>query len=412
MRTVVIVGTLDTKGEEIEYVKEGLQHEGFETIVIDTGVLGCPTLRPDVTREQVAKAGGVPIEQLVARADAGADRAEATKIMMNGTASVVRSLYEKGKLDAIICLGGTTGTAIGAASMQVLPLGIPKVLVSGVIMQGKMGIGPYIQNKDITVMNPVTDVCGLNIYSRRILSNAVGAIAGMAKMEKVIQSRSSVAITVLGSTTPAALRLKQYLEKKGYDVMMFVGARTKAIDDATAEKTLAALIDLTPNEFITQFIAPNATPYTYQTWQPNEDRLSLTRKSGIPIIMVPGGLDLISIYGEEVPHEFSLRQLKRHGPYVWLARTSEEEMRQLGAIMAEKANDTTGPAEIVIPLKGFSYLDKEGQAFYDARADKAFIDAIKSHVVGKVKVVEVDAHINDEEFARSIINEFEKMMQS
>jgi uncharacterized protein (UPF0261 family) len=398
-KTVVIPVTLDTKGEETLYVKEQIERKGHKTIVIDVGVLGKSLFKADISREKVARAGGRSLRELVEAAKKGADRTEATDVMIEGVKQIVKKLHSEGKLDAIISLGGSTGSAIGTSVMSILPIGVPKLMVStGFELQ-------FVGAKDITIMQTPADILGLNSVMRQTLASAAGAIVGMAEAEVREKAMPLIGMTALGVTTPAVMNMKPFLEKRGYEAIVF-HSKTKILDELIAVDRICGIIDLTTFEIMIpiSFHLPEEMA---------EDRLRIAGEKGLPQIIIPGGLDMFIFPGtkESVPPEYAERSLHVHGPDTVLVRTTREEVATAARVLAKRANSAKGPVAIVIPLQGFSAVDKQGQHFYDPQADAAFARVIKDSVKNKVDIIEVNAHINDVRFAKKVVNTYDRLLK-
>jgi uncharacterized protein (UPF0261 family) len=398
-KTIVIPVTLDTKGEETLYVKEQIERKGHRTIIIDVGVLGKPFFKADISREKVARAGGRSLRELVEAAKKGADRTEATDVMIEGLKKIVKGLHSEGKLDGIISLGGSTGSAIGTSVMSILPIGVPKLMVStGFELQ-------FVGAKDITIMQTPADILGLNSVMRKTLAGAAGAIVGMAEAKVREKARPLIGMTALGVTTPAVMNMKPFLEKRGYEAIVF-HSKTKILDELIADDRICGIIDLTTFEIMIpiSFHLPEEMA---------EDRLRIAGEKGLPQIIIPGGLDMFIFPGtkESVPPEYAERSLHVHGPDTVLVRTTREEVATAARALAKRANSAKGPVAIVIPLQGFSAVDKQGQHFYDPEADAAFARVIKDAVKKKVDIIEVNAHINDVKFARKVVDTFDKLLK-
>jgi len=398
-KTIVIPVTLDTKGEEAEYLRKQIERKGHKTIVIDVGVLGKPLFKADISREKVARAGGKSLRELVEAAKKGADRTEATNVMIEGVKQIVRKLQAQGKLDGIISLGGSTGSAIGTSVMSILPIGVPKLMVStGFELQ-------FVGAKDITIMQTPADILGLNSVMRQTLASAAGAIVGMAEAKVREKAMPLIGMTALGVTTPAVMNMKPLLEKRGYEAIVF-HSKTKILDELIADDRICGIIDLTTFEIMIpiSFHLPEEMA---------EDRLRIAGEKGLPQIIIPGGLDMFIFPGtkESVPPEYAERSLHVHGPDTVLVRTTREEVATAARVLAKRANSAKGPVAIVIPLQGFSAVDKQGQHFYDPEADAAFARVIKDAVKKQVDIIEVDAHINDVRFARKVVDTFDKLLK-
>lgn len=399
-KTIALIGTLDTKGDEIRYLKNQIEGRGLNTVVIDVGVLGEPLVKAGVKREEVAKAGGVSLIEIIKRAEIGVDKGEAVKVMIKGVKEIVRDLYASGKIDGIIAVGGAIGTAIGTAAMKVLPYGVPKLMVS-IVLSGRLK--QFVGSRDIAFMNYPTDILGLNFLTRRVLSNASAALIGMLTVEGLPQkSKSLIAITSLGVTTPAVLKAKEMIEELGYETIAYT-IDTEGMDELLRNRVIQGVLDLTPYELVNIYITKTSN---------HSDRLSIAYEACIPQVIAPGGLDFIILPHSinNVSKKYKRRRLYKHSPYVTLVRVNKREAILLGKILAEKANTSKGSIVIAIPLRGFSAIDKEGQPFYDQRIDNFFITSLKKNVLSHIKVLEIDAHINDEAFVGEVIKVFNEII--
>ena len=399
----VIVGTLDTKGEEFKFIKDILENEGLKTLVINAGVLGEPFFQPDISNEEVAKAGGSSLKELVD----GNHRGKALDVMMCGLVNVVKKLSADYKITGMISLGGSSGTTIGTKAMQVLPVGVPKVMVS---TMASGDTRPYVGEKDITMMYSVVDISGINPISAKILANAAYALAGMIKGKPLyeVDDKPLIAATMFGVTTPCVTKAREYLEEKGYEVLVFhaTGSGGKAMESLVEAGFIKGVLDITTTELCDELVGGVLTA--------GKHRLEAAGKKGIPQVVSVGAMDMVN-FGEydTVPTPFKNRNLFRHNATVTLMRTNQDENAQLGEIIAEKLNKAEGPTVLYLPLKGVSAIDVEGQPFYGPEENKALFTAIKEHINRqKVEIIEVDTDINDEKFAvamaEKLINLLEK----
>ena len=402
MSKVVIVGTLDTKGEEFKYVKDIIEDEGLETIVIDAGVLGEPFFEPDIDRSEVAEAGGDNIKDLVE----AADRGRSMEIMSNGAAEIVEELNQKGKVAGIISLGGSAGTTIGTTAMKRLPVGIPKVMVS-TLASGDTR--PYVGTKDITMMYSVVDILGVNSLSSEILSNAAFAVAGMVKGKKPEpkEKRPLIAATMFGVTTPCVEKARDYLENHGYEVLVFhaTGTGGQAMENLVEEGFISGVLDITTTELCDELVGGvlSAGP----------DRLEAAGKEGVPQVVSTGALDMVN-FGpiDSVPKEFKDRNLYKHNPTVTLMRTTAAENKKLAEIIAEKLNKAESKTALFLPLKGVSMIDAEGQPFYGPDEDKMLFETLRKNIdLEKVEIIEKDLHINDEEYALALAKKMIELIE-
>lgn len=391
MKTVVIVGALDTKGAEYSFIKDLIEQAGLETLVVDFGVMGEPAFAPDVTRQEVAQAGGGDLAQLAT----GEHKDQAMQVMARGLAVVVERLHNESKLDGIIGMGGTGGTSIITSGMRTLPVGVPKVMLSTV---GGGDVSPYAGTKDITFMPSIVDVAGMNSISRVMYANAAGAIIGMVQTEKPAgDEKPLITASMFGNTTTAVNHAREIIEQAGYEVLVFhatgIGGRT--MEDLIADGYIQASLDITTTE-LADFVCGGV-------FDAGGERMLAAAQAGIPAVIVPGCVDMANFNAiETMPDKYKDRQLYQWNPNVTLLRTNEEENRQMGEMIAAAANASTGPVAILLPLKGVSMLDSPGGDFWDPDADAACFAAIKQNVKAGVPVIEVDANINDSEFSGQV----------
>jgi len=398
-KTIVVIGTLDTKGKEVKYVKDLIEKRGHKTLVIDAGVLGEPLFKPDVPAERVAQAAEAELAELVAQADT----ATAVQTMMKGAAEVVKELYAQGQVDGVISLGGGKGTAIGTAAMRTLPLGVPKVAVT----TGASGnTRRYMGSKDLVMFPSITDIVGLNRVNSLMLSNAVGAIVGMVEteLEKPLAEKRAVSITTLGITTPAAMNCQSLLEAAGYEVLVFhtTGVGGNAMEELTAAGMIDAILDLATVEVMTEVVGAGLAV-------PEPGRLLAA--GPVPRVVCPGAIDMVA-FGrrESVPPEYAHRLLYQHTPMLTVMRTNVEENIRLGELMAERLNAAQGPVAVLIPTHGFSAYDREGGVFYDPEADWAFVEALRSKLKSGILCQMIEAHINDQAFAEEAVKSLKDLM--
>ncbi|MBA2693739.1 MAG: Tm-1-like ATP-binding domain-containing protein [Rubrobacter sp.] len=389
MPTVVLLGTLDTKGEEYKFLRERLEEHGVATLLMDAGIVGEPKEIPDVPKEEVAVAANSDIRRL---AEAG-DRGAAVEAMGRGAASIMKHLHDEGRLDAIIGLGGSGGTSLISEAMKALPVGIPKLIVSTVASGDTR---PYVGASDITMMYSVVDIAGINRISARIIANAAGAIAGMAKatVPPLGETKPLIGASMFGVTTPAVDTARKRLEELGYEVLVFhqTGTGGESMENLASDGFLTATLDVTTTELCDELVGG--------VFPAHPKRLTAAGEEGIPQVVSLGALDMVN-FGprESVPEKFEGRNLYVHNPTITLMRTTPDECAELGRRVAEKLNAAKGPTTLFIPLKGISLIATEGQVFHDPEADEALFEAIRENIGGNVEVVEMDTHINDPEFA-------------
>lgn len=389
MKTVAVLGTFDTKGKELKFIKECIEEHGLKTLCINTGVFE-PVVEPDISSAEVAAAVGADINAIVEKRD----RATATEVLAKGTEKLIPQLYAEGKFDGIISIGGSGGTSLATPAMRQLPLGVPKVMVS---TMASGDVSPYVGTSDIVMIPSVVDAEGLNDISKVIFSNAANAVVGMVQNRKEIESdgKPLLAATMFGVTTPCVKAAEDYLHEQGYDVLVFhaTGTGGKCMEALIDQGFIKGVLDLTTTEWCDEVVGGvlNAGP----------DRLTAAGKNGIPQVVSVGALDMVN-FGpmDTVPAQFKDRNLYKHNPTVTLMRTTTDELKSIGHEIATRLADATGKTTLMLPLKGVSMIDVEGQPFYDAEADKVLFDTLRTELEGSnVEIVELDTDINDKEFA-------------
>ena len=392
-KTVVLVGAIDTKGREFEYVKGLLNKRGLTTLVVDFGVMGEPVFAPDVLRAEVAAAGGGDI----ARLSTGEHKDEAMRAMAKGLAVVVRRLHDEGKVDGVIGMGGSGGTSIATTAMRSLPVGVPKVMVS--TMAGG-DVSAFAGSKDITFMPSIVDVAGFNRISRRIYTNAAGAIAGMVETELpvTIDEKPLIAASMFGNTTTAVDHAREILEGKGYEVLVFhaTGSGGRTMEELITDGYITALLDMTTTELADEVCGGvlSAGP----------ERCMAASKAGIPVLLVPGCVDMANFGGiATVPEKYRDRLLYEWNPDVTLLRTNVEENRRIGELLATAANAATGPVKFLFPLGGVSMLDSEGHEFWDPEADQTCFNTIEANLRADIPVIKMTENINDPAFSEHAV---------
>ena len=389
---VCLVGTFDTKGAEFQYVKNQIESNGLGTICVNTGIIGESTFQPDITSEEVARAAGMGLSALRQKADRG----HSVTAMAKGARAIVSNLFQRGKINGILSLGGSAGTTIGTSAMQALPVGIPKVMVS-TLASGDTS--PYVQTKDITMVYSVVDIAGINSITRQILTNAAGAISGMVQaISEPVNEKPLIAATMFGVTTPCVTKARTILEAAGYEVLVFhaTGSGGKAMEDLIRGGFITGVLDVTTTELADELVGGvlSAGP----------DRLEAAGRNSIPQVVAPGALDMVNFGPRDtIPERFKNRQFYQHNANVTLMRTTAEENAQLGQIMAQKLLLAQGPTRVLIPNHGVSAIDKTDQPFYSPEAETAWINSLKSGLdESVVEVIEMDNHINDEEFGEKL----------
>lgn len=407
--TVIVTSTLDTKGRETAYVAARIRAAGVETVVVDTGVLGEPLgIAPDVDHAAVARAAGSTLE----RARTIGTRGAAIEIMQEGLRRVLADLHRQGRCDGVIGLGGAEGAVMAAYAMQVLPIGVPKVLVTP-LAAGRRPFGPFVGTRDVLVMHSVVDILGLNPISRQIFDNAAGAIVGMVRAragrdaagEGMGAGPRSVAVTMLGNTTPAVMRMKPQLEAAGYTPVIFHsnGVGGQVMEELIMQGAFAGVIDFTTNELADELVGGD--------YAAGPHRMEAAARAGVPQVVVPGCCDFFVVGPRDtVPEKWRDRPMYYHNPALTLIRATREEMAMVGRVMAGKLNGCRGPATVAFPRGGLSMPNRPGGIFWDPEADAAFLAALRADLRRDIPVIEVDTHINDAPFADTVVGLFHQVM--
>jgi uncharacterized protein (UPF0261 family) len=395
---VFLFATLDSKGREAAYVRDLLVSWGIPVTLVDVSAIGIPSVEADVPRTRVYERAGTSLESIQRRADRG----EAVTKAADGAAEIAREAYARGELAGVLSIGGSAGTTIGTSAMRALPLGVPKVmlstLASGMVRQ-------YVRDKDIVMLNSVVDILGLNRISREVLSQAARVTAGLVRFPGPTRDsrddpgtpdkpdKPLIAATMFGVTTKCVERARATLERAGCEVLVFhaTGNGGQAMESLVGEGLIAGVLDITTTELADEYVGGFLTA--------GPDRLEAAGKAGIPQVVSTGALDMVNFYApESVPAKFTHRRFYQHNPNVTLMRTSPEECAAIGAVIARKLSAASGSVSVLLPGRGVSAIDKEGQPFDDPAARRALHDAIRSGLRG-VEAIELDLHINDEAFA-------------
>jgi uncharacterized protein (UPF0261 family) len=404
-KNIALVGTLDTKWEEFLYVKDLIEKNNYKgtTIDVGTGWRGKLLFAPDYAREEVARAGGSNMEEILSLGERGQEN-RMMEIMADGAIRVCWQLYESDRLDGVLSLGGTMGTTLGTRIMRALPFGLPKVMLS-TIASGDTR--PYISTKDIVMISSIADIAGLNRVTETTLRQAAGAVMGMVAAGTVKASEKPlIGITTLGGTTNCAIQVKKELEGKGYETVIFHanGCGGRAMEEMIDQDLIQGVFDLSTNEVV---------DHLYQGWSDaGPMRLEVAGKKGVPQLIAPGNIDHI-IYGspDKVLARFKHQCIHVHGTGIYVLRTKRNEMIEVAKAMAEKINKAKGKTAVIFPLRGLSILDKVDKEFDDREANFAFFETLKQNLRPGVEVREVNAHVTDSLFAEEAAEILCKLME-
>lgn len=392
MRTIAVAGTFDTKGKEFLYVKGLIEELGMKAFMINTGVFA-PYFEPDVDNDAVAAAAGYDIKAIVAKKD----RATATEALSKGMQAIVPELYKEGKFDGILSFGGSGGTSLVTPAMRALPIGVPKLMVS---TMASGNVAQYVGTSDIVMMPSLVDVAGLNKVSKMVFRNAVLAIAGMVGLRDRLapeteEEKPLIAATMFGVTTPCVDHAKDCLEKNGYEVLVFhcTGTGGKTMESLIDSGYFSGVLDLTTTEWADELVGGVLAA--------GPDRCGAAIRKKIPQVVSVGATDMVN-FGpfDTVPERFAGRKLYRHNPTVTLMRTTAPECAKIASALAEKWNQAQEEMTVLLPMKGVSMIDAEGQPFYDPEARDVLFSTLKENLNNpNVGVTELDCNINDPEFA-------------
>jgi len=402
---VLLIAAFDTKAEEALYLREKMESLGCRVLLMDTGILEESGHVTDITRHQVAEAGGSSIAELIASRDKG----RCISAMRQGACVLARKLYEAGKFQGIISIGGAQGTDIGTAAMRELPFGVPKFMVS-TVASGRATFGPFVGTKDIIMMHSVADIQGINFVTRRVFDNAAAAVCGMvinaAGVSDWPSPRVPVALSMLGTITQGAIRAIKLLSEKGYDVIAFHqnGTGGIAMEDMIREGLFRGVLDLNLHELGDSVVKGlHASIRDY--------RLESAGALGLPQVVAPGSINY-AVMGpvETLPPEMLKRKYIVHNSQLTLVRLSREELTKAAILTADRLNKAKGPTHVFIPLKGFSYPDHEGRAHWDPEVNEVFIRTLKSRLSPQIQYDELDWHINDDAFIDAVVNELVRFM--
>lgn len=389
---IYAVATLDTKGAELDYVRQCLETAGAPVTTVDVGTAGPPAITPDIPRDQLRP------DQ--AELSAG-DRGRAVAAMSRALTTFLQAEHAAGRVAGVIGLGGSGGTALISAALRALPIGLPKLIVSTV---ASGNTAPYVDCSDITLMYSVVDVAGLNVVSRRVLANAAHAMAGMVLNRPVDSvSRPAIGMTMFGVTTPCVTRVREALEQRGFDCLVFhaTGAGGRAMEALVDSGLIQGVLDITTTEVADELVGgvfPGG---------PHRFEKLLARQ--VPLVLSLGALDMVNFGAiDTVPPQFRNRKLHVHNANVTLMRTSVDENRQIAAWIADKLNRSTADLRVLVPEGGVSLIDVPGQPFHDPEADAALFDELEQrlHVTDQRRLIRLPCAINAPEFADALVHEF------
>lgn len=394
---VYAIATMDTKGDEIAFVAKAIRASGSTVVVVDVGTAAPPTQAPDVDRATVADYHPDGRNAVLGSTDRGA----AVTRMSEALVGYLSRECAAGKIAGVVGVGGSGGSAIIAPAMQALPVGLPKLLVS-TLASGN--VRPYVGCTDITMMYPVVDVAGINRVSRQILANAAGAIVGMVNaIVEEADRKPTVAMTMFGVTTPCVTRVRQLLEAKGFDCLVFhaTGSGGQAMEKLVASGMIDGVLDITTTE------AADEIAGGILSAGPN--RFEAIAASGLPCVVSVGACDMVNFGAQDtIPERYRDRKFHVHNAQVTLMRTTPDENRAIGQFIGGKYRNAKGPVSVLIPEAGVSALDAPNSAFFDPEADAILFETLADSLTDSAhcSICRLPLHINDPAFADALTAEF------
>jgi uncharacterized protein (UPF0261 family) len=404
MRNIVVIGALDTKGEQILFLKECLEKRKCGTTVIDISMRGDPLFQADITSQCVAQLGGMNLEQI----RVSEDRYTITQVMQRGATEQVKKLYSAGKVEGIIVVGGITMALLGSSVMNVLPFGVPKVIVCPAVQP--VYVTGLFGPKDIVIMQSIVELAGLNELVKNVLRRAAAAVCGMAEEAdagvRFQLPKRSIAITQDGFSDQCARRVRQCLEDKGFTVYSFhsQGISNRAMEELIAEGLFDGVIDIVANGVIEEIFEGNRAG--------GPESLEAAGKRGIPLVLTPCGINITGC-GPTRKHaeKYALRKrVEKIDELRWATRYNTEELAIGARAYAEKLNRAKGPVRFVVPLRGWGSSNREGSVLYAPEEDRVFVEELRRNLKPEIEIEEVDCNLEDPQFAAVLVENLAKML--
>jgi len=404
-KTIAILATLDTKAAEASFMRDELEALGGKALVIDIGVVGKPGFEADVSRSEVIRAGGGSLEELLEEPS----RERANPYVTTGATKTVLDLYADGKIDGVVALGGTQGTSTCAPVLQALPYGFPKVMLS---TAASGDVGPFVGIKDITMMFAVSDILGLNVFSRKILANAAAAAWGMAQIERSItksEAKGVIGMSNLGVLTKGAMYATELLEDAGYEVIAFhaIGAGGEAMEQMMKEGIITGVFDYAMGEIA------DATYNVLRASGP--ERLTVAGKLGIPQVLCPGGSEHLGILVQEpnkVPEGWENNTITWHSPYVFVPRPNAEQQHKIAENIGDRLQHSSKNTIFLMPLKGVSSYSREGGELYNPELDTAYWESLQQTLPSAIETEALNFNAEDPEFIEHAVQKLIKMIEN
>jgi uncharacterized protein (UPF0261 family) len=400
-KAILIVATMDTKGKEVLYLISCFEELGIPVLTLDAGIMGESPFPVTIHREKVALAGGLTLSEVRALGHEG----KALEVMITGAIQCTRDLYREGRIKGILGLGGSMGTTLGTGVMRAFPIGFPKVMISSMASRNTRA---FVGTKDILMLHSVCDLSGINRITKKILRNGAFAAAGMMKgnLDIYPSIQPLVVLSTLGTIEPCAAKVRKILESRGKEVVVFhtVGSGGEAMEEIIGEEELEAVIDLSLNELANHLFGGD--------YDAGPNRTSAALQRGIPTVLVPGNIDFLATGPvKEAEKRFPGRIYHIHNAAITAVRTERIELEAVAQVLAQRCNAARGPFSILVPLRGFSVFDHQGDPFHDPEGPEVFGMALKKHLQPGSSLRLLPYHINDPEFAGTVIESLEKIIK-
>jgi uncharacterized protein (UPF0261 family) len=406
VKNIVVICTLDTKGEPILFLKDRIVHQGHKAIIVDLSMGGVPLFEADITPREIAQAGGKNIEHVIA----SKDRSMVTEVMEAGAIKKIGELYSDGKVDGMIAVGGASMALMGAHIMEGFPFGLPKIIVTPAAMPAY--IAYWFSTMDIAIMQSIVEFAGLNDLLKDVLSRAAGAICGMAggafPPGALKVPKGSIAITQYGFSENCARSVREHLGERGYVVYPFHanGISDRAMDSLIDQGCFDGVIDIVPAGVIEEILEGQRAA--------GPKRLEAAGKRGIPQVIAPCSLNTTGCGPTRKHYEkYASRQRVLHVDKLRAAtRLNAEELKIGAKAYAEKLNRAKGPVSILIPLRGWSSLDREGSILYDPEEDRVFVEELRKNLKPEIEIKEVDCNLEDPPFGLALVEKLDALYKN
>ena len=398
---VLLVATMDTKGQEVIYLLSCFEELGISVLTLDAGIMGESPFPVTINREKVALAGGMSLPEVRALGHEG----KALTVMITGAIRCAKDLYQQGKIMGIIGLGGSMGTTLGSGVMRTFPIGFPKIMISSMASRNTRA---FVGTKDILMLHSVCDLSGINRITKKILRNGAFAIAGMMRetLDFHPSTQPLIVLSTLGTIETCAAKVRKILESRGKEVVVFhtVGSGGEAMEEMIREEEPEAVIDLSLNELANHLFGGD--------YDAGPNRSSAALQRGIPTVLVPGNIDFLATGPiKEAEKRFPGRIYHIHNAAITAVRTERIELEAVAQVLAQRCNAARGPFSILVPLGGFSVFDHQGDPFHDPEGPEVFGKALERHLQPGVSMHLLPYHINDPEFAEAVLEALEKLLR-